>query len=185
MTYLVIGLGNVGAEYIATRHNVGFMVLDRLAQDKGLIFSNEKFGSKTVLKYKGRIIHLIKPNTFMNCSGQCVSYWKNKLMLPIENILIVVDDIALPLGRLRIKPHGSHAGHNGLLDIESLLNTSKYPRLRIGIGNDFSKGRQTDYVLGKFQQIEMETLGAIIGRSCEAILSFCSEGIVSSMNRYN
>jgi PTH1 family peptidyl-tRNA hydrolase len=185
MNYLIVGLGNIGDEYKYTRHNIGFMVLDKLAQTKGLIFSNEKLGAKASLKYRGSTIHLIKPNTFMNCSGKCVSYWQNKFMLTVDNMLIIVDDIALPLGTLRIKSQGSHAGHNGLLDIGNVLKTMKYPRLRIGIGNDFLKGEQAEYVLGRFKTDEIGILDMMVNLASDAILSFCSDGIVSAMNKYN
>lgn len=185
MNHLVIGLGNIGEEYLNTRHNVGFMVLDKIASDKGLKFLGDNFCKKIAINYRSHTIHLIKPSTYMNCSGRCVKHWKDKLRVGNERILIVVDDIALPLSKIRLKPQGSHAGHNGLLDIESELGSNIYPRLRIGIGDNFQKGQQANYVLSKFEPLELEILETTIIQASQAIMSFVIDGIDVAMNRYN
>ena len=155
MKFLIAGLGNIGAEYAFTRHNVGFMVLDRLAAQNNLSFRTERHSYVTELKYKGHQLILIKPTTYMNLSGKAINYWLQAEKIPIENLLVISDDIALPFGKLRMKPKGTHGGHNGLRNIEEILQTSVYPRLRFGVGDAFFKGRQIDYVLGKFNDSEM------------------------------
>ena len=174
MKYLIVGLGNIGPKYAFTRHNVGFMALDKLAADEGLKFSMEKLAYHTEWKAKGRRIHLIKPTTFMNLSGKALQYWMNTLKVPKENVLILVDDLALPIAKLRLKPKGSSAGHNGLKDIERVLQSSEYARLKIGIGSNYPKGRQVDYVLGEFSEDEMIQIMNKLEKVKEAILSFCS-----------
>jgi len=183
--YLIIGLGNIGAEYEATRHNVGFMVLDQMAAKLGFTFENARLAYKAEGKYKGRPIHFIKPTTYMNLSGKSMAYWMQALKIPVENTLVITDDISIPLGKLRMKPKGSSGGHNGLKDIEKHLSGSIYPRLRFGIGDDFSKGNQVDYVLGTFDKKELEQLPELIDKSCEMILSFCTQGIDRTMNQFN
>ncbi|MFT5616953.1 MAG: PTH1 family peptidyl-tRNA hydrolase [Arenicella sp.] len=185
MKYLIVGLGNIGREYENTRHNIGFMVLDELVKKKEASFEIDRLAYKTEIKHKGRTIHLIKPTTYMNLSGKAVRSWMNELKIPLENVLIVVDELALPLGTLRMRTKGSSAGHNGLKNIEELLTTSKYTRLRFGIGDEFSKGKQIDYVLGKFTSDEQIDLPTLIDTSCEMILSFASIGAQRTMSQFN
>ena len=158
MKYLIAGLGSPGHEYELTRHNVGFLVLDRLADVHQVPFSTGRLVDKTELKYKGRQIHLIKPNTYMNLSGKAIAYWLQELKIPKENLLIIVDDLALPFGTLRLRTKGSSAGHNGLKNIELVLGGQDYARLRFGIGNAYAKGQQVDFVLSNFLPQEFEAL---------------------------
>jgi peptidyl-tRNA hydrolase, PTH1 family len=185
MKYLIVGLGNIGPEYLLTRHNVGFMVLDRLAGEFETKFSMERLAYHTEIKHKGKQIHLIKPTTFMNLSGKAVNYWMKELKIEKDNILIITDDIALPYGKLRMKPKGSHGGHNGLRNIQEILGDSAYARLRIGVGDDFGKGKQIDYVLGDFQGEQFEQLPEHLDRASEMILSFCLQGLDKTMNAFN
>ncbi len=185
MKYLIVGLGNIGPQYAFTRHNVGFMALDRLAAQEGLSFKMEKLAYHTEWKTKGRSIHLIKPTTYMNLSGKALNYWLNHLKIEKENILVITDDLALPTGKIRLKPKGSAGGHNGLKDIEAVLGTSEYARLRIGVGDDFPKGRQVDYVLDNFPEDELIGMIAKLDKAKDMILSFCTEGIDRCMNNYN
>lgn len=185
MKYLIAGLGNPGAEYELTRHNIGFLVLDRLADLENTNFSVVRLAEKSEVRFKGRQLHLIKPNTYMNLSGKAVSYWMNELKIPKENVLIIVDDLALPFGKLRMKPRGSSAGHNGLGNIEAVLGNQEYPRLRFGIGNDFPKGKQSDFVLSNFNQDEMNGLVPAMDKAIEMIRGFCTEGMERTMNRFN
>jgi PTH1 family peptidyl-tRNA hydrolase len=185
MKYLIAGLGNIGAEYELTRHNIGFLVLDQLADQQKVEFTLQRHADKTEFKYKGKTIHLIKPTTFMNLSGKAISYWLNELKIPKENLLVVVDDLALPFGTLRMKTKGSSAGHNGLKNIELLLGGQDYPRLRFGIGDNFNKGQQVDFVLSNFSKTEMEQLPGWMKAANEMILSFCTIGIERTMNMFN
>jgi PTH1 family peptidyl-tRNA hydrolase len=185
MKYLIAGLGNIGAEYELTRHNAGFLVLDRLADIHKIDFQTDRLADKAELKYKGKQIHLIKPTTFMNLSGKAISYWLKELKIPKENLLVIVDELALPFGSLRLRAKGSAAGHNGLKNIELLLGGQDYPRLRFGIGDHFPKGQQVDYVLSNFTKKEFEELPFVMDKSIEAILSFCTIGIERTMNIYN
>jgi PTH1 family peptidyl-tRNA hydrolase len=185
MKYLIAGLGNPGAKYELTRHNAGFLVLDQLADKHEAIFSIDRHAEKTEFKHKGRSIHLIKPTTFMNLSGKAVAYWLQELDVKPENLLVVVDDIALPFGRLRLRTRGSSAGHNGLKNIELTLNGQNYARLRFGVGDSFHKGQQIDYVLSNFTQQEFDTITPIIDKANEMILSFCTIGAERTMNLYN
>ncbi|MDR1679009.1 MAG: aminoacyl-tRNA hydrolase [Prevotellaceae bacterium] len=185
MKYLIVGLGNIGYEYANTRHNIGFMVLDALAKASNIFFAEQRYGAVAELKLKGRTIILLKPNTFMNLSGNAVRYWLQKEKIPVENMLVVVDDIALPFGCLRLKPRGSDAGHNGLKNIQAILETDVYPRLKFGIGNDFPKGRQVDFVLSNFNSEELQTLPERIDTAGEIIKSFCLAGIQNTQNLYN
>lgn len=185
MKYLLVGLGNIGPEYELTRHNIGFLVLDRLAEQQKVNFTLERHAHKAEFKYKGRAIHLIKPTTYMNLSGKAVVYWMNELKIPKENILVVVDDLALPFGTLRMRGKGSAAGHNGLKNIEELTGGQEYPRLRFGIGNEFGKGQQVDYVLSRFSNDEFKELPFAMDKACDMILSFCTAGIANTMSQFN
>ena len=185
MKFLITGLGNPGAEYELTRHNVGFLVLDQLADKQGATFEIDRLAEKAEFKYKGRTIHLIKPTTFMNLSGKAVAYWLQELKIEKENLLVVVDDIALPFGSLRMRTKGSAAGHNGLKNIELTLNGQQYSRLRVGVGDTFHKGQQSDYVLSNFTQPEFEILPTIITKANEMILSFSTIGAERTMSLFN
>ncbi len=185
MKYLIVGLGNIGPKYAFTRHNAGFMALDRIAAQEDLTFKMEKLAYHAEWKTKGRTIHLIKPSTYMNLSGNALQYWMTTLKIPVENVLIIVDDVALPLGKIRIKPKGSSAGHNGLKDIERVLHNNEYARLKIGIGNNYPKGRQVDYVLGNFSEDELIEIINKIDKVKESIISFCTIGIERTMNYFN
>ena len=185
MKYLIVGLGNIGPEYADTRHNIGFMILDKLAQEENAKFFNLRLAYYTDFKYKGRQIILIKPTTYMNLSGKALAYWMKEENIPIENVLVLVDDLALPLGTLRLKPKGSAAGHNGLKHIEHTLGHNNYARLRFGIGDNYPKGRQVDYVLDGFDKDELPELPALIDRSIEMIKSFATAGAELTMTRYN
>ncbi len=185
MKYLIAGLGNIGAEYELTRHNIGFLVLDQLADQQKTIFSVERLAEKAEFKFKGRSIHLIKPSTYMNLSGKSIAYWMNDLKIPKENLLVIVDDLALPFGSIRLRTKGSAAGHNGLKNIELLLGGQDYCRLRFGIGNDYGKGQQVDYVLSNFTNEEFASLPLTIQKANDMILSFCTIGAERTMNQFN
>lgn len=185
MKYLIIGLGNMHPDYDGTRHNIGFEVVDLLAQNFNGNFKNDSLGDLCLIKHKGRQIYLLKPSTYMNRSGKAVRYWMQKLKIKMDNILVIVDDLNLDLGKIRLRAKGADGGHNGLKDIQNMLATTKYPRLRFGIGNDFSRGRQVDFVLGKWNNDELDKLGSILVHATEAILSFTSIGITHTMNKYN
>ncbi len=185
MKYLIVGLGNIGNEYENTRHNIGFKVLDQLAQDHKINFELSRQAMVTSFKFKGRAFHLIKPTTYMNLSGKAVRLWMQELSISLENVLVVVDDIALPFATLRMRQKGSAAGHNGLKNIEELLGTQEYARLRFGVGDDFSKGRQADYVLSNFKKEEEKELPFAIHKAVEMILSFGTIGISQTMTQYN
>jgi PTH1 family peptidyl-tRNA hydrolase len=183
--YLIAGLGNIGPEYELTRHNIGFLVLDRMADNEKVEFKTERLADKAEIKFKGRELVLIKPNTYMNLSGKAINYWLQQLKIPKENLLVIVDEIALPFGKLRMKPAGSAGGHNGLKNIELLLGTQEYPRIRVGIGSEYAKGQQVDYVLSNFTQQQFEDLPAIMDRVIEAIRAFATIGIERAMNFHN
>jgi len=185
MKYLIVGLGNLGEKYELTRHNIGFMVLDQLAQKHEISFQTEKLAEKAEIKHKGRVIHLIKPNTFMNLSGKSVNYWLQNLKITPENLLVIVDDIALPNAKLRLRPKGSAGGHNGLSDIEQVLGNANYARLRFGVGNDFGKGQQAEYVLSNFTEDQQSEVSEAMIKAGEMIVSFCSIGIERTMTQYN
>lgn len=185
MKYLIVGLGNIGDEYRDTRHNIGFNVLDAFAKASNIIFKDGRYGATADLSLKGRQLVLLKPSTYMNLSGNAVRYWMQQEKVPLENVLIVVDDLALPFGALRLKPKGSDAGHNGLKHIAATLGTENYARLRFGIGNNFPKGAQIDYVLGHFSEEEKQQMGERIDTACEIIKSFCLAGIAITMNQFN
>ena len=185
MKFLIAGLGNPGPKYELTRHNFGFLVLDQLADKEGCTFVADRHADKAEFKHKGRSIHLIKPTTFMNLSGKAVAYWLQQLKIEKQNLLVVVDDIALPFGTLRLRTKGSSAGHNGLKDIEATLNGQDYPRLRLGVGDTFHKGQQVDYVLSNFTQNEFNAIPPIIEKANEMILSFCTMGAERTMGQFN
>lgn len=185
MKYLIAGLGNIGAEYELTRHNIGFLVLDRLADNEKVEFSTQRYADKAEVRFKGRSLHLIKPSTYMNLSGKAISYWLQELKIPKENLLVILDDIALPFGTLRLRTKGSSAGHNGLKNIELLLNGQEYSRLRFGIGNNYSKGQQVDFVLSRFSEEEFNQLPQMMDKCIEVIQAFATIGAERAMNIYN
>lgn len=185
MKYLIAGLGNFGEQYAHTRHNIGFDILDALALASNISFEDKRYGFVSVLKIKGRFLYLLKPTTYVNLSGRSVDYWMKKHKIPLENLLVIADDIALPFGVLRLRPGGRDAGHNGLYHISQILGTDKYCRLRFGIGNDFSKGMQVEYVLGQFSSEEQKHLPTRIDKACEIIQSFGLSGVEFTMNQYN
>ncbi len=185
MKYLIVGLGNIGPEYAHTRHNIGFDIADELVKELDGSFSNVRLAYYAEVSFKGRKLHVIKPTTYMNLSGKAVSYYMRELRIPLENVLVIVDDLALPLGKLRLKMQGSSAGHNGLKSIEELCGGQAYPRLRFGISDNFSKGRQADYVLGHFDKDEQLELPALIGKSVDLIKSFVTIGPALTMTAFN
>ena len=185
MKYLIVGLGNIGPEYQDTRHNIGFSVLDAFAKASNTIFEDKRYGAVCEVKLKGRTLLLLKPNTYMNLSGKAVHYWVQKEKISIEDILVIVDDLALPFGTLRLRGQGSDGGHNGLKNINELLGSNKYARLRYGIGNDFLKGRQVDYVLGNWDEKEQEQLPELLKRGGDIITDFVLQGIARAMNIHN
>lgn len=185
MKYLIVGLGNIGEEYRETRHNIGFMVLDALAKASNIVFSDGRYGAIAHLSLKGQQLILLKPSTYMNLSGNAVRYWMQQEKIPLENVLIVVDDLSLPFGTLRLKGKGSDAGHNGLKHIAATLGTQNYARLRFGIGNDFPKGGQIDFVLGHFDEETMKLMPERLEVAQEIIKSFCLAGLNNTMNQYN
>jgi len=185
MNHLIVGLGNIGSEYAHTRHNIGFRVLDALAKASNLVFEDKRYGFVTTLKVKNQTLTLLKPSTYMNLSGNAVRYWMNEKKIPFENLLVVVDDLALPFGQLRLRPGGSEAGHNGLRHITSVLGTQQYARLRFGIGNDFPKGGQVDFVLGEFGEQDLALMDERLDMAGEMVKSFALSGIQFTMNHYN
>jgi len=185
MKYLIACLGNIGSEYNNTRHNIGFDIADALATDLKGTFKVERLASVCNTKYKARTLVIIKPTTYMNLSGKAVKYWLDKEKISIENLLVVLDDIALPFGTLRLRPKGSDAGHNGLSDIIQTLGTNQFARLRFGVGNDFQRGRQVEYVLGKWPKEEEKELPFKINNAVEIIKSFTTIGLARTMNSYN
>lgn len=185
MKYLIVGLGNIGPEYQNTRHNIGFMILDALAKASNITFSTNRYGYTAEMRIKNRQLLLLKPSTYMNLSGNAVRYWLEKENIPVENLLILVDDLSLPLGTVRLKAKGSDGGHNGLKSIAEMIGTQAYPRLRFGIGNDFPKGCQVDYVLGEFSNDDKILLDERIKIAVDAIRSFCLAGLPLTMNQFN
>jgi PTH1 family peptidyl-tRNA hydrolase len=183
--FLIAGLGNIGDEYENTRHNIGFKVLDHLAKENGLKFAADRLAAVTEYKFKGRTFVLIKPSTYMNLSGKAINYWMQAEKIGKENLLVVTDDIALPFGSLRMKGKGSDGGHNGLKNIQEVLNSVEYPRLRFGVGSEFSKGRQVEYVLGKWSKEEDEQLEPRIKMAAEMIKAFGTIGLQLTMTNYN
>jgi PTH1 family peptidyl-tRNA hydrolase len=185
MNYLIVGLGNIGAEYARTRHNMGFMVLDAWAQASNAVFSSDRYGSVTEISFKGRNFTLLKPSTYMNLSGDAVRYWVNKMKLPLENVLVICDDLNLPFGKIRMRKNGSAGGHNGLKNIEELLGTQNYCRIRIGIGNDFSRGGQVDFVIGELTDNELQEVSKISEKVIAAVKDFATIGPDRAMNIVN
>jgi len=183
--YLIVGLGNIGSKYKDTRHNIGFKILDKIAENEDVIFETKKLGDLTRFKYKGRTFILLKPNTFMNLSGKAVKYWQTIEKIPIENILIITDDLNLPFGSIRLKAKGSAGGHNGLTNIIDILQTQNFARLRFGVGSEFRKGNQIDYVLGEWNQEENDQLPERIEKSSKAITSFALAGLANTMSEFN
>lgn len=185
MKYLIVGLGNIGNEYAETRHNIGFKVLDALAAVSNTVFRTDRYGDVAEMRYKGRTFVLLKPSTYMNLSGNAVRYWLQKEKIEPADMLVVVDDLALPTGALRMRGKGSDGGHNGLKSIDSCIGTNNYPRLRCGIGHNFAQGRQVDYVLGGWSDEEKPLLKAQIATAVEAVLSFGTIGVERTMNTFN
>lgn len=185
MKYLIAGLGNIGGEYAHTRHNIGFDVLDALAGASNIFFEDGRYGFTCQFRIKGKTVYLLKPSTYVNLSGKAIDYWLKKHKVPIENLLVVVDDLALPFGVLRLKPRGGDAGHNGLINITEVLGTSNFARLRFGIGDDFPKGYQVDYVLSEFTEDEKSSLPDRINTAGEIIKSFVTAGVQITMNQFN
>jgi peptidyl-tRNA hydrolase, PTH1 family len=185
MKYLIVGLGNVGEGYKNTRHNIGFTILDAMAIASNVSFTDKRYGAVCETRYKGRDLILLKPSTYMNLSGNAVSYWLKKEKIPVENLLVIVDDIALPLGSIRMRPKGSDGGHNGLSHISSTLSTNEYPRIRVGIGNSFSKGGQRDFVLGTWDSEEKDFIEKRVSIVIEMIKSFAFAGVELTMTAFN
>jgi len=183
--FLIVGLGNIGLEYAETRHNIGFRILDTLANIENLQFETRKLGDIATYRFKGRTFILLKPSTFMNLSGKSVLYWLNKEKIALGNLLVITDDLNLPFGTIRLKAKGSDGGHNGLKDIQEKLQTTKYNRFRFGISDEFSKGRQVDYVLGKWNEEEKSKLDERLMTSVELIRSFGTAGLSNTMNAFN
>lgn len=185
MKYLIVGLGNIGAEYANTRHNIGFNVLDALAEASNAVFTTARYGDVAETRYKGRTLVLLKPSTYMNLSGKAVRYWLDAEKIPRENLLVISDDIALPFGTLRLRPKGSAGGHNGLKNIAELLNSEEYARMRFGVGGDFPRGHQVDYVLGEWTEEERKAMPERIKVFVDAIRSFATVGCSMTMNFFN
>ncbi|MDO4215869.1 MAG: aminoacyl-tRNA hydrolase [Bacteroidales bacterium] len=185
MKYLIVGLGNIGSEYDGTRHNIGFRVLDAFAKASNLVFKDGRYGFTAQTSVRGRQLVLLKPSTYMNLSGNAVRYWMQQEKIPLENVLIVVDDLSLPFGQLRLRGKGSDAGHNGLKHIAATLGSQNYARLRFGIGNEFPKGAQVDFVLGQFTDEDLKAMDERVDVACEIIKSFCFAGLANTMNQFN
>ncbi len=183
--FLIVGLGNIGSEYENTRHNIGFKVLDFFAKKEDFKFETDKLGDLASYKFKGRTFIFLKPSTYMNLSGKAVRYWMTKEKIPVENVLIITDDLNLEFGTIRVKTKGSDGGHNGLKSVQALLNTTKYPRFRFGISAEFGKGRQVNYVLGEWTTEESDKLPERLEKSVELIKSFGTAGISNTMNSFN
>lgn len=185
MKYLIVGLGNIGPEYQDTRHNIGFTILDAFAKASNVFFADNRYGATCEVKLKGHVLILLKPSTFMNLSGNALRYWMQKENIPIERVLVLVDDLALPFGVLRLKPQGSDAGHNGLKNIHEILGHNNYARLRFGIGSDYQRGRQVEYVLGKWTDEQWKLIPEKCERAIEITKSFCLAGVQLTMNAFN
>ena len=184
-SYLVVGLGNIGPEYVQTRHNMGFMVLDAWQQASNTFFVSGRYGEIAEIKFKGRSFHLLKPSTYMNLSGKAVRYWMNELDIPVERVMVICDDLNLPYGTLRMRPGGSDGGHNGLKNIQETIQTQSFARLRMGIGNDYSKGEQIDYVLGKISEEELEKFPELAAKAIQGVKDWAFAGISMAMNGVN
>ncbi len=185
MNYLIVGLGNIGVEYANTRHNMGFMVLDAWAQASNIVFESGRYGSTATVSFKGRKFHLLKPSTYMNLSGKAVRYWMNELKIPVENLMVISDDLNIPFGTLRLRKNGSAGGHNGLTNINELIGTQDYARIRVGIGNEFGRGQQVDYVLGRLSDEEMEIMPEVSKKVIEGIKAWATIGPDRAMNVVN
>ncbi len=186
MKFLIVGLGNPGAQYRNNRHNIGFMVLDALvARQEKVAFESGRYGDSCTMRNRGKQIVLLKPMTYMNLSGKAVRFYMQKHKIPVENLLVVTDDIALPFGKIRIRPKGSGGGHNGLGNIQEILGHTNYARMRFGVGGDFPKGGQSDYVLGDFPAEEVEAMEPLVKKMGDAIYAFASQGLSRTMNQYN
>lgn len=183
--FLIVGLGNIGDAYVETRHNIGFKIVDALAEEENLSFETAKYGAICQFKYKGKLAVCFKPSTYMNLSGKAVRYWMDKEGIPLANVLIIADDINLPFGTLRLKTKGSDGGHNGLKDVQNTLQTTTYNRFRFGVGADFGQGRQVDYVLGQWNEEEKELLKERLIKATDLIRSFIFAGVKNTMNQYN
>jgi PTH1 family peptidyl-tRNA hydrolase len=183
--FLIFGLGNIGEQYHETRHNIGFMILDAMAQKYNVVFESARYAFKTLVKYRGKQLILLKPTTYMNLSGNAVRYWMKKENVSIERIMVIVDDVALPLGKLRLRKRGSDGGHNGLIDITEKLGTTEFPRLRVGIDDNFYPAGKVDYVLGKWTKEESDILKDKIETAIHVIEDFSVKGIERTMNTYN
>ncbi|ARV15656.1 aminoacyl-tRNA hydrolase [Polaribacter sp. SA4-12] len=183
--FLIVGLGNIGEKYTNTRHNIGFKILDEVAEENKVTFETEKLGDVATFRFKGRTFILLKPSTFMNLSGKAVKYWMEKENISIENILVVTDDVHIDFGSIRLKAKGSAGGHNGLKDIQEKLNTQQYARFRFGVGGNYSKGRQADFVLGEWNKEEISQLIERLPTSAKIITSFGTEGLANTMNTFN
>ena len=185
MNYLIVGLGNIGVEYVNTRHNIGFMVLDAWAQASNIVFESGRYGSVASVSFKGRKFTLLKPSTYMNLSGKAVRYWMNELRIPVENLLVISDDLNIPFGTLRLRKNGSAGGHNGLTNINELIGTQEYARIRVGIGNDFSRGQQVGYVLGELSKEENDMMPEICKRVIDGVKTWALMGADRAMNVLN
>ena len=185
MNYLIVGLGNIGVEYVNTRHNMGFMVLDAWAQASNISFESGRYGSTATISFKGRKFTLLKPSTYMNLSGKAVRYWMNELKIPVENLLVISDDLNIPFGTLRLRKNGSAGGHNGLTNINELIGTQEYARIRVGLGNDFGRGQQVDYVLGELSKEESEMMPEVSTRVIDGVKAWAMMGADKAMNMVN
>lgn len=185
MNFLIVGLGNIGSEYARTRHNIGFRVLDALVENTSAVFEDRRYGAVAEMRVKNQNLILLKPSTYMNLSGNAVRYWMKEKKIPLENLLVITDDLSLPFGQLRMKPSGSEAGHNGLKSITSSLGTQQYARLRFGIGNDFPRGGQVDFVLGEFTEEDLKTMDERLAKAGDMVKAFALSGIQFAMNHYN
>ena len=185
MNYLIVGLGNIGVEYANTRHNMGFMVLDAWAQASNIVFESGRYGSTATVSFKGRKFTLLKPSTYMNLSGKAVRYWMTELKIPVENLLVISDDLNIPFGTLRLRKNGSAGGHNGLTNINELIGTQEYARIRVGIGNDFGRGQQVDYVLGELSKEEAEQMPDVSKRVIDGVKAWALMGADKAMNVVN
>lgn len=185
MKFLIVGLGNIGPEYAHTRHNIGFKIVDYIAKAASASFENVKFGAMAKVKVKGKTLLLLKPNTYMNLSGKAVQYWMDKEKIPMERLLVITDDLNLSFGTIRIKAKGTHGGHNGLRNIQDVMQTTEYARFRFGISDDFKKGQQVDYVLGVWSEEEIQALGERLQKAKDAVTSFTLAGLAHTMNEFN
>ena len=185
MNYLIVGLGNIGVEYVNTRHNMGFMVLDAWAQASNISFESGRYGSTATISFEGRKFILLKPSTYMNLSGKAVRYWMNELKIPVENLLVISDDLNIPFGTIRLRKNGSAGGHNGLTNINELIGTQEYARIRVGIGNDFGRGQQVGYVLGELSDEEKTQMTEITKRVIDGVKAWATVGPDRAMNTVN